>query len=908
MIEQDPRMPLVSIGLPVFNGEKDLARALVSLSRQDYPNIELVLSDNGSTDRTLEIASAHAHLFERFRIHREPRNKGALANFRKVLELAEGEFFVFCGHDDFWEPDFVSASVAVLEKEPDSILCNPGIRFVDPTGTPISADYDAINATRIDFDSIAERVAAFLKLSGWYMTGSVSRTKALKRALFMPGRDYEQFGSDVNLDLELLLQGKFAKADKTLFYYTQNKPTPEARHQSTQVEYSPIVLPYAGLSLRLIRSIMESSSLADRQMVQSVGAAIHVFATDKIWDYRFASGASPSYCDQKWLKEEREIFLGTVPFSPARLLEAPGAPPREANRPKVAIFEFNPHHDHVIPSLIRLLNDLGFHADVFIPQAAIENDVFAEFDGLEFSLHAIDHPAFEYWVKAFRFIEYEFLVMNSIEPDAVLQKIKDWPGRKICILHNPELVFQNEAYRKFLEPDTHRGIVLAANVAAATLRDKDAWIAPFVQTKAAEESPADGKTRFVVQGVVEDRRNYASLLDAVRRLSEDASPPDFEVVLLGKVFVPFGEELRQEISRSPLLSRRIRFVEDATTYRKFYHQTRQADFILPLIDTTSPAYANYTSRKITSSIMTAFAFRIPPVLHSDLQKAFRIPGFGYRDGGLHEAMRLAIGSSQEERSEIRREIDRARGAWLEQSERNFRTILESWGMRHENSTHAAKPPSTAKPENTRYDEQYFRWQSPIGAFGGKANLVKFNEFIADAGTVADFGCGGGYLLENLPARRKIGIEINPVARDRARSIGIETYATPEEIPDSSIDLMVSNHALEHVHDPLSTLRVLLGKLKHDGTAVFVVPHDSVAIAFDPNDVNQHLFTWNPSTLGNLFQLAGFRILRSEAFQHMWMPDYETVWNQVGESEFHRLCKELAVRSGNYQIRIVAKRP
>ncbi|HOX51576.1 MAG TPA: methyltransferase domain-containing protein, partial [Fibrobacteria bacterium] len=547
-----------------------------------------------------------------------------------------------------------------------------------------------------------------------------------------------------------------------------------------------------------------------------------------------------------------------------------------------------------------------FHVDVFMPEAAIGNDVFREFDGLGFTLHAIDHPAFDYWVKAFRFIEYEFLVLNSIEPDPILRRVKEWPGRKLCILHNPELVLRNEEYREFLASPAHRAVVLGANVAASTLEDKDAWIAPFSPPVDSGSAAVDGRTRFVVQGVVEDRRNYASLLEAVQRLAADPERLDFEVVLLGKVFVPYGENLRQEIQRSPVLSRHIRFVDDASTYREYYRETRRADFILPLIDTTSRTYANYIGGKITSSTMTSFAFRIPAVLHVELQDAFRLPGFGYRDGGLHTAMLEAIRSTPRQRSKLKEDIDRVREEWIGASMANLAGILRGWGIRHESPRPASTPAPSAK-DGSRYDEAYFRWQSPIGAFGGKANLIKFREFSAPQGTVADFGCGGGYLLENLPGRRKIGIEINPAARERARSVGIETYGTPEETPDGCIDLMVSNHALEHVHDPLSTLRSLLAKLRPGGTAVFVVPHDSVAIAFDPSDVNQHLFTWNPATLGNLFQLAGFQVVRAEAFQHMWMPDYEAVWNQAGEAEFHRQCEAFARKNGNYQIRVVAKR-
>jgi SAM-dependent methyltransferase len=209
--------------------------------------------------------------------------------------------------------------------------------------------------------------------------------------------------------------------------------------------------------------------------------------------------------------------------------------------------------------------------------------------------------------------------------------------------------------------------------------------------------------------------------------------------------------------------------------------------------------------------------------------------------------------------------------------------------------------------STHYDDRYFEWQKHIGAFGGVANLFKFKAYIRESDAVLDFGCGGGYLLKNIVCRAKLGVELNPVAREEAAQHGITTVAHINEIADSSQDVIVSNHALEHVRNPFEVISELKSKLKRGAIAVFVVPHHKAGEAYAPGDVNHHLYSWNPLTLGNLFSEAGYKIEKAESFQHQWPPNYAQVFSESGEKEFHRVCHDYAVQNQNHQIRVVARR-
>jgi glycosyltransferase involved in cell wall biosynthesis/Flp pilus assembly protein TadD/GT2 family glycosyltransferase/2-polyprenyl-3-methyl-5-hydroxy-6-metoxy-1,4-benzoquinol methylase len=204
------------------------------------------------------------------------------------------------------------------------------------------------------------------------------------------------------------------------------------------------------------------------------------------------------------------------------------------------------------------------------------------------------------------------------------------------------------------------------------------------------------------------------------------------------------------------------------------------------------------------------------------------------------------------------------------------------------------------------NKKYFAFQKEIGEFGGQANLFKFSDYISPHYSVIDFGCGGGYLLKNIQCHSKVGIEVNAYARQQAESLGIKVVKALEEIPDHYADLIISNHALEHVENPLATLKALKNKIKNNGEIIFVVPHQDIREGFNPDDVNNHLYTWNMQTLGNIFKYAGFEIISIDLIQHQWPPNYIQLYREKGEIFFHKICHEYAKKNNNYQIRIVAK--
>jgi glycosyltransferase involved in cell wall biosynthesis len=132
-VEETPR---VSIGLPVYNGERHLRRALDCLLAQDYARIELLISDNASTDRTRKICEEYAARDPRIKLNVNKTNIGLIGNFQLVLDRARGKYFMWAAHDDLWAKTFVGAMVGELENHPDAAVAMSAVERVHENGTP----------------------------------------------------------------------------------------------------------------------------------------------------------------------------------------------------------------------------------------------------------------------------------------------------------------------------------------------------------------------------------------------------------------------------------------------------------------------------------------------------------------------------------------------------------------------------------------------------------------------------------------------------------------------------------------------------------------------------------------------------------------------------------------------------
>jgi glycosyltransferase involved in cell wall biosynthesis len=129
--------PRVTIGVPVFNEDRFLDASLCSLRGQGFGDLEIVISDNASTDKTLEICERHAADDPRIRLEPLPSNVGAVGNFRRVVELARGEYFMWGTGHDLWTPGLVEECVGLLESDPDASVAFAGSRWIGADDDPL---------------------------------------------------------------------------------------------------------------------------------------------------------------------------------------------------------------------------------------------------------------------------------------------------------------------------------------------------------------------------------------------------------------------------------------------------------------------------------------------------------------------------------------------------------------------------------------------------------------------------------------------------------------------------------------------------------------------------------------------------------------------------------------------------
>lgn len=119
---EDP--PLVSIGLPVYNGEKYIREALDSILSQDYPNFEVIIADNASTDDTESICHEYVKRDRRIKYFRRSENFGMVKNFLYTFENASGKYFTLLAHDDLISSkEYLSSTISYMNKHPNVVCC-----------------------------------------------------------------------------------------------------------------------------------------------------------------------------------------------------------------------------------------------------------------------------------------------------------------------------------------------------------------------------------------------------------------------------------------------------------------------------------------------------------------------------------------------------------------------------------------------------------------------------------------------------------------------------------------------------------------------------------------------------------------------------------------------------------------
>jgi glycosyltransferase involved in cell wall biosynthesis len=228
--------PRVSIGLPVYNGEPFLEHTLASLLGQSFSDLELIISDNASTDATAEICREFASRDPRVRYFRQPRNRGAAFNWNFVVHQARGEFFKWASANDYCHEIFISRCLEVLSAHPDVVLCYCRTRIISDAGEFVK--HDSHDAAALDPTAAARFVRLMSKNGTLNETSGLIRTAALR----LTRLDRRYPGGDRVMLAELAALGKFWLIDDALFYRrmgSRSSMTRAVSHAELQLIHHP---------------------------------------------------------------------------------------------------------------------------------------------------------------------------------------------------------------------------------------------------------------------------------------------------------------------------------------------------------------------------------------------------------------------------------------------------------------------------------------------------------------------------------------------------------------------------------------------------------------------------------------------------------------------------------------------
>lgn len=251
--------PLVTIGVPVYNGQRYVAETLASLLAQDHDEIEIVIADNASADATLERCREVAGGDRRVRYLTADSNRGAAWNYNRLVDAANGPLFKWAAADDVCRPSFVSTCARALEDGgAGTVIAFPRSELIDAEGAsqgPVDDTHMAVGSPRPH-----ARIGQLLQNRfEWHPVFGVMRTDVVRRT----GLIGPYVLSDVVFLTEMALRGRFVQVPETLFLrrYHAERPLiarPGFRDQASWFDTSGgggRVFPQANVSRQLLRSI-----------------------------------------------------------------------------------------------------------------------------------------------------------------------------------------------------------------------------------------------------------------------------------------------------------------------------------------------------------------------------------------------------------------------------------------------------------------------------------------------------------------------------------------------------------------------------------------------------------------------------------------------------------------------------
>ncbi|MFD0980310.1 glycosyltransferase family 2 protein [Tropicimonas aquimaris] len=225
--------PAATVGVPVCNGENYLVEAIGSALRGTVDDLEVLVCDNASTDRTAEIVRYLAASYRRVAYLRNETNIGAARNYNRVWAEGCGRYFKWLTHDDRMKPEYLKRTTKVLDDSPKVVLCNSRVDYIHAAGA-VFDQHDGILAVA-DYARPSDRFAAIvLKSHSCVDLFGLVRRDAMENSL-LHGTFH---GADRAFLAQMALRGGLAHLQEPLVELRENPKRHTRQYISVQARYT----------------------------------------------------------------------------------------------------------------------------------------------------------------------------------------------------------------------------------------------------------------------------------------------------------------------------------------------------------------------------------------------------------------------------------------------------------------------------------------------------------------------------------------------------------------------------------------------------------------------------------------------------------------------------------------------
>ena len=213
-LKAESSLPSVVACLPTWNAANFIESSLVSLQAQTYPNLKILISDDASTDDTVEICRQMTSADVRVDMYVQPKNIGWVNNVNDLLHRARGTYFFVAPHDDIFSPEYVSKLVEALENDPAIILAFADTVVTHPGGQIDTRTYHQLDDVK---RPVVRATKLLIRLGTWWIPfRGLFRSSALAECPGLEQSSAGEFASDWPWLLGLALRGQFGRIPRVL--------------------------------------------------------------------------------------------------------------------------------------------------------------------------------------------------------------------------------------------------------------------------------------------------------------------------------------------------------------------------------------------------------------------------------------------------------------------------------------------------------------------------------------------------------------------------------------------------------------------------------------------------------------------------------------------------------------------